>query len=69
MCAFSVGPSQIRYVCYYDYCLDHVMTKRPSIHLSAVEIPASENEGKDGNTLLRYMLTVVRVGEGEESEE
>ena len=56
-------------MCYYDYCLDHVMTKRPSIHLSAVEIPVSENEGKDGNTLLRYMLTVVRVGEGEESEE
>lgn len=45
------------------------MMKRPSIHLSAVEIPVSENEGKDGNTLLRYMLTVVRVGEDGEGDE
>lgn len=59
--ASSVGPSQIRYVCYYDYCLDHVMARRPPVHLLTVEVPVSKREWNDSNKSLRFQVKIVRV--------
>ena len=35
---WKVGPSQIRYVCYYDYLLDHLNQPRDVIGLTAIEL-------------------------------
>ena len=48
-------------MCYYDYCLDHVMVKRPPVHLVTVEVPVSEREWNESNTSLRFLVKVVRV--------
>ena len=39
------GPSQIRYVFYYHFILNHQFVLKPSLHLTTVEIPVGTESG------------------------
>ena len=39
---FSAGPSQLRYVFYYNYLYTHVRCA-PKLHLKRLEIPVGKN--------------------------
>ena len=33
-----IGPSQIRYVCYYDYMLDHIIIPHEPVTLHTIKL-------------------------------
>ena len=55
-----IGPSQIRYVCYYDYYLDHSIQYHPALHLSSIEIPVRIKQLKDSMKPI-FTVSIIRV--------
>ena len=59
-CCLVVGPSQIRYVCYFDYSLDHVIQYRPALHLASLEIPIAPKLLKDSIKPV-FTVSIIQV--------